>query len=149
MLLLAARVGKAKINELDVLVLDHFQYVGGCSHGFSLEWAKRLNLLRRSGVYRSASKSRNYAISSGPWHRAEQGFAGLDRPVAGIAAPNRFPPGLACDGMVQRAPRWFAPVGRDRPRYTFRMRQITSPCPECGARGCRQTRRVAPGERSR
>jgi hypothetical protein len=39
MLFLAARVGEAKINELDVLVLDRFQYVGGCSHAsLLLEW---------------------------------------------------------------------------------------------------------------
>jgi hypothetical protein len=88
MLLLAARVGEAKINELDVLVLDHFQYIGGCSHGFSLEWAKRLNLLRRSGVFRSASKSRNYAISGRHWHRVEQGLAGPGAAKWGRSAPN-------------------------------------------------------------
>jgi hypothetical protein len=88
MLLLAARVGEAKINELDVLVLDHFQYIGGCSHGFSLEWAKRLNPLRGSGVFRSASKSRNYAISGRHWHRVEQGLAAPARRSNAGGAPN-------------------------------------------------------------
>jgi hypothetical protein len=37
--------------------------------------AKRLNLLRESGVIRSGPKSRNYAISGRRWHRLEQGFA--------------------------------------------------------------------------
>jgi hypothetical protein len=57
--------------------------------GFSC-WneAKRLNLLRRGGVFRSASKSRNYAISGRRSHRAEQGFAGLSRPIGGVSAPN-------------------------------------------------------------
>jgi hypothetical protein len=47
-----------------------------------------LNLLRRSGVFRSASKSRNYAISGRHSHRAEQGFAALASPVDGTLAPN-------------------------------------------------------------
>ena len=36
MLFLAARIGEAKVDELDLLVLDHFQYIGGCSHAFLL-----------------------------------------------------------------------------------------------------------------
>jgi rhodanese-related sulfurtransferase len=118
MLLLAARVGEAKINELDVLVLDHFQYVGGCSHGFSLGWGEAVELLRRSGVFRSASKSRNYAISGRPWHRVEQGFAGLDGPIAGVAAPNRFPPGFACHRMVRRERRRLV-LGRKGPSALY------------------------------
>jgi hypothetical protein len=31
-LLLAARVGKTEIDELDFLVFDHFQHVGGRGH---------------------------------------------------------------------------------------------------------------------
>ena len=30
-LFLAAGIGEAKVDELDLLVLDHFQYVGGCA----------------------------------------------------------------------------------------------------------------------
>jgi hypothetical protein len=40
-----------------------------------------VNLLHRSGVLRSASKSRNYAISGRRWHRVEQGLAARTRPI--------------------------------------------------------------------
>jgi hypothetical protein len=50
--------------------------------------AKRLNLLRESGVIRSGPKSRNYAISGRRSHRSEQGLAsGADRRRRAIA-PN-------------------------------------------------------------
>jgi hypothetical protein len=56
--------------------------------GSPWDGAKQLNLLRRSGVFRSASKSRNYAISGGHSHRVEQGFATLAGPVDVALAPN-------------------------------------------------------------
>ena len=52
-LFLAARVGEAKVDELDVLVLDHFQYVGGCDgHAFLLlEWGGAVELLRKAECF--------------------------------------------------------------------------------------------------
>src|ERR1700692_3194843 len=85
-----------------------------------LGMAKRSNLLRRSGVLRSASKSRNYAISGGRSHRAEQGFAAPARPRGGggrtklIRAAARPPP-YGATATVATA-RW---VERGSPRYTF------------------------------
>ena len=38
-LLLAAGVGEAEVDELDLLVLDHFQYVGGSGHAL-VSWGR-------------------------------------------------------------------------------------------------------------
>src|SRR5215470_10880481 len=35
-LLLAARVGEPKVDKLDLLVLDHLENIGGCSHAILL-----------------------------------------------------------------------------------------------------------------
>jgi hypothetical protein len=35
-LLLAARVSEAKVDELDFFVFERLQYIGGCSHAFLL-----------------------------------------------------------------------------------------------------------------
>src|SRR5262245_53245395 len=74
-LLLAARVGEPKVDELDLLVLDHLQNIGGSNHVFLLLRSVRCegNCSGKAGFRSRTTKSRNYAIKSNPWDTRLQG----------------------------------------------------------------------------
>ena len=77
-LLLAAGIGEAEVDELDLLVLDHLEDVGGGCHASLLVGTARHGL--RCIAKRAREMSENYAIT-----RGTKASAGSNVPVATVS----------------------------------------------------------------
>ncbi len=97
-LFLAARVSKAKVDELDLLVLERLQYIGGCSHAILLlvrgNDEKDGRKPVRKGTFLQSNEKQKLCHKLTSLARGDGAFSGLRRclfaPRLGGGTPIRF-----------------------------------------------------------
>src|SRR5438309_10730309 len=80
-LFLAARVGESKVDELDLLVLQHLEYVGGCSHAGLLYVRDNARMKKQRTMTQGCLPGYFAGSSAENMHRSNESLEGRVRDI--------------------------------------------------------------------